>query len=142
MIATYLSLYTKDTPRWEKVEDVSSALGFSTMVSSTTSEYLLSKGVSANYISEVVEAATRVNYAQDVDAIHALEGACSMAADNAAGVDGGNFQLFEEFLKRSKANLFPNTAVSVPKFSVPPSTRLTSNPTRSQASPRKATTGQ
>ncbi|KAJ2933568.1 hypothetical protein H1R20_g3493, partial [Candolleomyces eurysporus] len=82
------------------------------MVSSTTSEYLLSKGVSPNYISEIVEAATRVNYAQDADTIHALEGACSMAAENAAGVAGGNFQLFEQFLKRSKAEVFLNTPVT------------------------------
>ncbi|KAF6766488.1 Prenylcysteine lyase-domain-containing protein [Ephemerocybe angulata] len=112
MIDSYLALYTKDTPRWDRVEDVSTALGFESLVASTTSEYLLSKGVSATYISEVVEAATRVNYAQDTDAIHALEGACSMAADNAAGIAGGNWQVFDEFLKRSGANVYLNTPVT------------------------------
>jgi prenylcysteine oxidase/farnesylcysteine lyase len=112
MIKSYLSLYSKDGLHWEKVEDVSSSLGFETLTSSTTSEYLLTQGVSSSYIHEVVEAATRVNYGQDVDIIHALEGACSMAADHAAGVVGGNFQLFEQFLKRSGANVFLKTPVT------------------------------
>jgi prenylcysteine oxidase/farnesylcysteine lyase len=141
MIGTYLSLYAQDTPRWERVEDASSALGFGNLVSSTTAEYLLSKGVAANYISEVVEAATRVNYAQDTDVIHALEGACSMAVDNAAGVAGGNFQLFEQFLKRSKATVFLNTTVSVPIFGVI-LRQLNVICPRSQASRLKATNGQ
>lgn len=112
MINSYLALYSKDGPRWEKVEDASTALDFESITSSTTSEFLLSQGVSSNYIYEVVEAATRVNYGQDVDTIHALEGACSMAADNASGVSGGNFLLFEQFLKRSGANVFLKTPVS------------------------------
>lgn len=112
MINSYLSLYSKDGPRWEKVEDASSALDFQSLTTSTTSEFLLSQGVASSYIYEVVEAATRVNYGQDVDTIHALEGACSMAADHASGVSGGNFLLFEQFLQRSGANVFLNTLVS------------------------------
>lgn len=81
------------------------------MTSNTTAKFFASQGVSLTYIEEVIEAATRVNYGQNVDAIHGLEGACSMAAEDASGIAGGNFQLFEQFLKRSGANIFLNTPV-------------------------------
>ncbi|KAG2023145.1 hypothetical protein CC2G_000832 [Coprinopsis cinerea AmutBmut pab1-1] len=112
MVDSYVQLYNKDTPRWDNLSGLSTALGFDNLVSSTISEYLLSQGVSSQYIYEVVEAATLVNYAQDADAIHALEGACSMAASSAAGIDGGNYLLFEQFLNRSGANVYLNTPVT------------------------------
>ena len=59
----------------------------------------------------MVESATRVNYGQDADKIHALEGMCSLATDGASSVKGGNYQLFEEFVKRSNATVHFNTAV-------------------------------
>lgn len=117
MIDSYLSLYTKETPRWNRVEDVSAALGFDNLVASTTLDFLQSKEVSAEYITEVVEAATRVNYGQDSDVIHALEGAVSMAADNAAGIAGGNWQVFDQFLQRSGSTVHLKTPVSMPSTS-------------------------
>ena len=111
MIDSYLSLYSRDTPRWEKVEDLSAALGFENLTNVTTYEYLQSQGVATNYITEVVEAATRVNYAQDSDVLHALEGAASMATDNAAGIAGGNWQIFNEFIQQSWASLYQRTPV-------------------------------
>jgi len=59
-----------------------------------------------------VEAATRVNYAQNVDEIHALEGACAMAGTGASGIAGGNFQIFEKFLNLSGANIYLSTPVT------------------------------
>jgi len=49
---------------------------------------------------------------QNVDFIHALEGACSLAGTGASGIAGGNFQIFENFLNRSGANVYLNTPVS------------------------------
>lgn len=48
---------------------------------------------------------------QNVDTIHALEGACSMAADKATAIKGGNYQLFEKFLEHSNATVHLNTTV-------------------------------
>jgi len=81
------------------------------MHTQSMAEFLDTRGVSQQFTREFVEAATRVNYGQDVDKIHALEGACSMATAGAASIQGGNFQIFEQFLLRSKANLFLNTTV-------------------------------
>ncbi len=40
-----------------------------------------------------------------------LEGACSLAASGASSVKGGNFQIFENFIARSGANVHLNTTV-------------------------------
>ena len=50
-------------------------------------------------------------HSQNVDGIHALEGACSLAANGAFSVSNGNFHIFESFLKYSGANVYLNTEV-------------------------------
>src|SRR6266404_1246813 len=49
---------------------------------------------------------------QNIDEIHALEAACSLAADCGVSVKGGNWQIFEQFVKRSGARVFLGTEVS------------------------------
>lgn len=111
MIEQFIQLYTPEAPRWDTISSLASSFGWTDMVAQTTSEYLETHGVSPKFTREFVEAATRVNYGQNVDRIHALEGACSMAATGASSIKGGNYQIFQQFLIRSKANLFLNTTV-------------------------------
>lgn len=49
---------------------------------------------------------------QNVDHIHAIEGLVSLAAAGASGVKGGNYQIFESFIKRSNATVHLNTSVT------------------------------
>ncbi|KAJ7284612.1 Prenylcysteine lyase-domain-containing protein [Mycena rebaudengoi] len=112
MVKQFLTLYEEDTPNWESITDLSSSLNWSELVSQTTSAFLTSKGVSNLFVSELVEASTRVNYGQNADDIHALEGLVSLSPKGASAIEGGNFQVFEQFLKRSKAKVFLNTSVN------------------------------
>ncbi|KAF8656393.1 hypothetical protein AX16_002578 [Volvariella volvacea WC 439] len=112
MISQYLTLYTPSTPIWNNISQLRDDFKWQSLTGSKTSEYLRGQGVSDPFIFEFVEAATRVNYGQNVDAIHALEGACSMAATGAAGIVGGNFQMFEKFLEHSGAHVYLNTKVT------------------------------
>jgi prenylcysteine oxidase / farnesylcysteine lyase len=47
-----------------------------------------------------------------VNEIHGVEGTVSMATNRASSILGGNYQVFEQFLKRSGANVFLSNAVS------------------------------
>jgi prenylcysteine oxidase/farnesylcysteine lyase len=47
-----------------------------------------------------VQAATRVNYASNLDEIHGLETMVSMAAENCMAVRGGNWRIFDAMLER------------------------------------------
>jgi prenylcysteine oxidase/farnesylcysteine lyase len=48
---------------------------------------------------------------QNIDSIHALEAFVSFVEDDVVSVTGGNWQIFEEFVKRSRAQLFLKTEV-------------------------------
>jgi hypothetical protein len=47
-----------------------------------------------------------------------LEGAASLAATSASGIQGGNFQIFENFLNRSGAKVYLNTPVILQFWSI------------------------
>ncbi|TDL28887.1 FAD/NAD(P)-binding domain-containing protein [Rickenella mellea] len=113
MIKDILTIYSPESPRWRNVTQLVYELGWTDFLTQTTSEYLDLKGIQRRFSREVVEAATRVNYGQNVDEIHALEGACSLAANGASNIKGGNFQIFENFLRRSGATFRANTLVKV-----------------------------
>lgn len=109
---TILTLYAPDTPPFETLGSVVEGLNWTSLVSRTTADLLDAEGINPQWTRELVEAATRVNYAQNVDSIHALEGLCSLAAMGASSVKGGNYQIFEQFLKRSGASVHLNTTVT------------------------------
>jgi prenylcysteine oxidase / farnesylcysteine lyase len=61
---------------------------------------------------DIIQAATRVNYASNLAYIHGLEAMVSMAPDNAMAVVGGNWQIFDRMVTRSNATLHRNTSVT------------------------------
>lgn len=79
MVDQFVQLYTRGSPKWANMTSLATAFGWSDMIAQSTSEYLDTHGVATKFTREMVEAATRVNYGQDSDQIHALEGACSLA---------------------------------------------------------------
>jgi prenylcysteine oxidase / farnesylcysteine lyase len=111
MIDSYLSLYSTTT-QWSSVEEVSAALNFTEVVAQDAATYLANQGIGDTYAFEIVESSTRVNYGQNLDEIHGLEGLVSMAANGAKQVKGGNFQIFENFVRESKASVHLNTRVT------------------------------
>jgi prenylcysteine oxidase/farnesylcysteine lyase len=64
MLKTYVGLYSKNTPKWIDIARLSATYNWTELTGSSTMEYLLRRGVSPRYISELVEAATRTNYGQ------------------------------------------------------------------------------
>ena len=71
--------------------------------STTGASVLEEGGAGGAFAREVVQASTRVNYAQNLGQIHGLEGLVCMAIEGAVAVQGGNWQIFEEMVKRSGA---------------------------------------
>ncbi|KAH9075769.1 FAD/NAD-P-binding domain-containing protein [Lactarius deliciosus] len=107
----FATLYNSDAPQWSSIEELKNALNWTELVSLTGAEYFLNHGVSQRLITELIEAGTRVNYAQNVDELHSLATACSLAADGGVSVKGGNWRIFEQFVKRSGARIFLGTEV-------------------------------
>jgi prenylcysteine oxidase / farnesylcysteine lyase len=64
MIDKFVTLYESDVPSWSSIENLIEVLDLSAMTSQTGAEYFQSHGVSRKLVTEIIEAATRVNYAQ------------------------------------------------------------------------------
>ncbi|ETN44110.1 uncharacterized protein HMPREF1541_10660 [Cyphellophora europaea CBS 101466] len=74
-------------------------------------EMLDAYGAGGAFGNDIVQASTRVNYAQNLDQIHGLETLVCMSTDGAMAVEGGNWQIFDEAVKRSGAKARLNTTV-------------------------------
>lgn len=107
-----LDFYSQNAPKWDDNSDLSDFPYWSKLTNSTAADYFKGQGISDKYIFEIVQAATRVNYYQNADKIHALAGAVSMATSDARRIAGGSYQIFERFLNYSGANIYLNTRVS------------------------------
>ena len=125
----FVTLYEPDVKTWSSIESLNNAMNWTELTNQTGIQYFSSHGVSEKFATELIEAGTLVNYAQvgrtgrfllflylifatqTIDSIHALEAACSISADGGVGVSGGNWQIFEQFVKRSGARAFLNTEV-------------------------------
>ena len=81
----------------------------------TGEQYLKQNGIdisAGSFATDVVQASTRVNYAQNLEMIHGLETMVCMATDGAMQVRGGNWRIFDGMLRASGANVLLNTSVS------------------------------
>ncbi|KAK2461697.1 hypothetical protein APHAL10511_006160 [Amanita phalloides] len=112
LIKTISRLYDQDPPRWDNITALSDSLGWTNLIQSTAAKFLADRGVSDAFAREIVEGSTRVNYAQNIDQLHALEGCVAMATGGATSVQGGNYKIFENFVNKSRAKLFLNTTVT------------------------------
>ncbi|KAG5339896.1 hypothetical protein C0989_003043 [Termitomyces sp. Mn162] len=124
-VERYLTIYSLESPKWDSIADVSAALGYSNMTKDTAASFFAEAGVARRFAFELIEGATRVNYGQNLDDIHGLGGVLSLATDDARGIKGGNFQIFEQFLKRSGAHVHLNTEVKEISVSASPSAQWT-----------------
>ncbi|KAG8962365.1 hypothetical protein FRC05_005372 [Tulasnella sp. 425] len=107
-----LTMYTPSLAHWTSIQGLSKALGFANYTTQSGFDLFTSQGVRPKFAEEMIEAATRVNYAQDVTTIHGVGAGVCMVAGGAAQIAGGNYKIFEEFIKRSGAKLHLNTTVS------------------------------
>ncbi|RUS34799.1 Prenylcysteine lyase-domain-containing protein [Jimgerdemannia flammicorona] len=99
-------------PAFTNLKTLTSFLNFGEETSRTARHYLITDShVKASYIEQIVQSATRVNYGQNIDRIHALGALVSMAANGAKSVKGGNWQIFQKFIEESGAKLRLETRV-------------------------------
>ena len=112
MISKFLQLYDYPTFPFRSLKEAAEELDMMHLVSVTGEELVHEKGISDTFANDILQAATRVNYAQNLDQIHGLETLVSMAAEGAMSVEGGNWQIFDEMVRRSGAELNLNSTVT------------------------------
>lgn len=80
--------------------------------SKTSAQLLEENGIHAPFSTDIIQAATRVNYAQNLAQIHGLEAMVCMVADGAMSVNGGNWQIFDRMLRYNQNEVLLNTRVT------------------------------
>jgi len=80
-------------------------------LNSSIRQNLTEKGISGNFLHELVAGATRATYTQNTD-IHTLAGAVSIFKTNYLQVEGGNWKIASAFIENSKATLRTNSTVT------------------------------
>lgn len=60
----FVTLYEPDAKSWSSAEELNDALNWTHLTSQTGGEYFQGNGVSEIYTNELIEGATRMNYAQ------------------------------------------------------------------------------
>lgn len=103
-IALYSPAFAAQGP-FDSLANFADATNLSHPASFFAKEYFDTNGVSPLFTSELVAAATQVNYGTPVANIHGVGALVSLAATGAVAVKGGNRQIFENFLGASGATL-------------------------------------
>lgn len=112
MIRKFVKIYDPPFFPWGSLTQVMYELGLSDMASMTGEAFVKEKGISEKFAREIVQALTRVNYAQNLRNIHAVEAVVSDATAGAMHVKGGNWQVFAKMAESSVDDTHLLSAVS------------------------------
>lgn len=108
----FLKMYDPPYFPFKDLSQTAYELGLTASTSSTGEQFLLANDIKPPFSTDIIQASTRVNYAQNLGQIHGLETMVCMATDGAMSVKGGNWQIFAGMLLASGANVLLNTSVS------------------------------
>lgn len=111
-VATFLKLYEAPYFPFRSLSTRAFELDLAKVTGVTGQQFLADNGISAEFANEIVQAATRVNYASNLDGIHGLDTMVSIAPEGAKAVLGGNWRIFDNFVAASGAQVALNTSVT------------------------------
>ncbi|MCJ1318602.1 hypothetical protein MMC15_003932 [Xylographa vitiligo] len=116
LVQTIVGNFTKmyDAPNFpfSSLSQTAYDLGLTAVTSETGYDFLTANGVTPPFSTDIIQASTRVNYAQNLGEINGLLALVCMSTDGAMAVQGGNWQIFDGMLHASGAKLQLSTRVS------------------------------
>ncbi|KAB8659320.1 hypothetical protein FH972_026209 [Carpinus fangiana] len=101
VVGQLLTMYDAPIFPFTSLSQAAYDVGLTAVTAATGAQYLRENEVGDLFSNEIVQAATRVNYAQNLNEIHGLEALVCLAADNAKSVVGGNWKIFAGMAKSS-----------------------------------------
>lgn len=111
-VGTFLKLYEAPYFPFRSLTQRVFELGLNKITAVTGEQYLAENKINPDFSREIIQAATRVNYASNLAYIHGLEAMVSFATDDASSVLGGNWKIFDHMVNASQAALNSNTKVA------------------------------
>lgn len=111
-VATFLKLYEEPYFPFRSLSTRAFELDLAKVTGVTGQQFLADNGISAEFAADIIQAATRVNYASNLDGIHGLDTMVSMAPEGAKAVLGGNWRIFDHMVAATGASIALNTSVT------------------------------
>lgn len=112
LLQKFLKLYDKSNFPWTDLTKVVGDLGLNESFHTTAYEYFTKRYITKSYNTQIIGAMTRAIMAMDVTKIHGLAAAvCMTGSANGKHIEGGNYQIFEQMIEASGANLYLNNTV-------------------------------
>ncbi|KAK6699344.1 hypothetical protein SNK03_012088 [Fusarium graminearum] len=112
MIGEFLKLYEDPYFPFKSLSQRAEQLGLNRFTSLTGEQVLKNANIDPRFAREILQVATRVNYASNLAYIHGLETLVSLATDNAMSVETGNWRIFDEMIMDSGAAVYRNLTVA------------------------------
>lgn len=111
-VGKFLGLYEEPIFPFKSLTRAAAQLDLLDHTSSPGEALLKKNSISPDFAREIIQASTRVNYGQNLALIHGLEAMVCMAAEGAMAIEGGNWQIFDGMLKKSRAEVRLNSDVT------------------------------
>ncbi|KAH7155126.1 hypothetical protein B0J13DRAFT_544830 [Dactylonectria estremocensis] len=112
VISRFTQMYEAPHFPFSSLSEKAFELGLLDVTGVTGEQFLAQNNIDGRFGREILQAATRVNYASNLAYIHGLETMVSFATDGAVVVKGGNWQIFDRMVRTSGASLYRNTSVA------------------------------
>lgn len=104
VIGRFLRLYHEDFP-FADLTEAAKEVDLLSVTAKSGRELLEEASVGEKFANEIIQASTRVNYAQNLPDFHGLETMVCMSTDGGMSVEGGNWQIFDRMVKESGAHV-------------------------------------
>ncbi|KAK4542383.1 hypothetical protein LTR36_006840 [Oleoguttula mirabilis] len=108
----FMEMYEEPVFPFKSLTQAVQDVGLLPATSVTGEQYMNANGIKGAFGHDIVQASTRVNYAQNLKYIHGLEAMVCMAAEGAMAVEGGNWQIFDNMIAAANATTMLETEVS------------------------------
>ncbi|KAH7029057.1 prenylcysteine oxidase [Microdochium trichocladiopsis] len=112
VINTFLKLYERPYFPFRSLSTRAFELGLTAITGVTGEQFLAQNKLGGAFAHDIVQAASRVNYASNLAYIHGVGAMVSMAPEGAVSVLGGNWQMFARMVESSQAHVQLDTAVT------------------------------
>lgn len=104
-VGRFLKMYETPHFPFRSLYQVVHDLDLSATIAVEGETFLAKHSIDPPFSTEVIQASSRVNYAQNLGLIHGLETMVCMSTDGAMAIEGGNWQIFDRMLKAAGAHV-------------------------------------
>ncbi len=104
-VGKFLKMYETPHFPFRSLYQVVQDLDLSATIAVKGETFLAEHSIDPPFSTEVIQASSRVNYAQNLGLIHGLETMVCMSTDGAMAIEGGNWQIFDSMLKAAGAHV-------------------------------------